>query len=1024
MKNKVIYLSLFLLCLVFHVNGQETKKYTGDNALYYHAEELYEKAQFSAARKEFRAFINSRLSDNDPFIEKAYYYEGLAALELYNEDAIPLLITYNNRYPENINKTLISFKIGNFFFQKEDFENAVRWYAQTPLNGVEKDRKDELLFKHGYSAFQLGDRVTALNAFRDVKDGTSQYAAPSLYFFSHLSYLSGALQVALEGFEKLKVDPVYSGVVPYYIIQIYHKQTRFQDVVDYAPTVLDSASLTEASDVYHLLGDAHYKLNQFKDAAKYLEIYYQKAKTTRVDDYQIAYSLYRNEEYDKAIKYFDRVARIDDTLGQTAMYQIADSYQKLNKLLPARSAFYRASEMKTMEKVQEDALYNFAVLSFKVDINPYDESVKAFENYLRKYPESSRKQDIYQCLVNVYSNTSNYSKALESLDQLPSKDTKLKSLYQIIAYNYGVELFQKARYDDAITHFALVNKYAIDPQLVALAKYWRGDAYYRLSKYTESIAEYKLFLGSPASNSLEEKTDAYYNLGYAYWNKEQFNDALDALQIYLQGNPKNKDKKVDACLKLADGYYTNKQNVLAIKYYKETIDLKSQLSDRATYYLAKSYGYNGQLQLKISALLSLIDDYKDSKYIMNGLYELAKSYKSGSEYDPALTYFRKYLNDYPQSALLIDCQLEIADIHYKKWDYAQAELDFKQILLEHDNVRDVCAAAVKGLMDVYIAQKHPEKASDLADQYPCANVSPDEKENLFYNPALQSYVDSNYLEAIPKFETYLTKFPQGRFANETYYFLGNSYYKIKDTVKAVQNYEAYLSGENNGYSEFAAVRVSAFYYSKKDYVNGIKYYLKLDQIATKAHNIFVAKIGLMRCYFLNNNYQEAIGYAKIVLGNNGLTNANHIDAEYVIGMANYKLGNNADAALSFNWLIKNTRTAITAESRFYLAEIHQKNNDLTLAENEINAILKMKPSYNFWIGKALILKTKIDIAHGDYVQAEQSLKSVLDFYPKDLNDGVLVEANELMDELMQLKNPVKIIEEEPDKKIEINQNNK
>jgi tetratricopeptide (TPR) repeat protein len=1008
--------------MAFHVQGQETKKYSGDNSLYYHAEELFEKAQYSAAREEFRAVINTHPSENDLFIQKAYYYEGLSALELFNEDAIPLLIAYNNRYPENINKAVISFKIANFFFQKEDFENAVIWYANTPLNAVEKDRKDELLFKHGYSAFQLDDRVTALNAFRDVKDGTSQYASPSLYFFSHLSYLSGALQVALEGFEKLKVDPNYSGVVPYYIIQIYHRQMRFQNVVDYAPTVLDSTSLTEISDVYHLLGDAYYKLNQFKEAAKYLEIYYQKAKTTRVDDYQIAYSLFRNEEYDKAIKYFDRVARVDDSLGQIAMYQIADSYQKLNKLLPARSAFYRASEMKTLEKVQEDALYNFAVLSFKVDINPYDESVKAFENYLRKYPESSRKQDIYQCLVNVYSNTSNYSKALESLDKLPSKDTKLKALYQIIGYNYGVELFQKARYEEAITNFALVNKYAIDPQLVALAKYWRADAFYRLKKYTESVAEYKLFLGSPASNSLEEKNDAYYNLGYAYWNKELYNDALDALQIYLQGSPKNKEKKVDACLKLADGYYTSKQNALAIKYYKETIDLKSDLSDRASYYLAKSYGYNGQLQLKINALLTLIEDYKDSKYIMNGVYELAKSYKSGSEYDPALVYFRKYLADYPQSPLLIDCQLEIADIHYKQWNYAQAELDFKQLLLEHDNVRDVCAAAVKGLMDVYIAQKKPEKASDLADQYPCANVSPDEKENLFYNPALQSYVDSNYVEAIPKFETYLTKFPQGRYANETYYFLGNSYFKIKDTVKAVLNYEAYLSGENNAYSEFAAARVSAFYYNKKDYVNGIKYYQKLDKIATKAYNIFVAKLGLMRCYFLNNNYQESIAYAKIVLESNGLTTANHIDAEYVLGLANYKLENYTDAALSLNWLVKNTRSAMTAESRYYLAEIHQKNKDLTLAENEINAILKMKPSYNFWIGKALILKTKIDIERGDYVQAEQSLKSVIDFYPKDLNDGVLLEANELMEELMQLKNPVKIIEEEPDKKIEINQN--
>ena len=45
---------------------------------------------------------------------------------------------------------------------------------------------------------------------------------------------------------------------------------------------------------------------------------------------------------------------------------------------------------------------------------------------------------------------------------------------------------------------------------------------------------------------------------------------------------------------------------------------------------------------------------------------------------------------------------------------------------------------------------------------------------------------------------------------------------------------------------------------------------------------------------------------------------------------------------------------------------------------------------------------------------------MLDFYPKDLNDGILIEANEMWEELMQLKNPIKIIEEEGDKKIEIN----
>ena len=51
---------------------------------------------------------------------------------------------------------------------------------------------------------QIGDKISAINGFRDVKDGKTQYAGPSMYFFSHLSYISGALQVALEGFEKLK----------------------------------------------------------------------------------------------------------------------------------------------------------------------------------------------------------------------------------------------------------------------------------------------------------------------------------------------------------------------------------------------------------------------------------------------------------------------------------------------------------------------------------------------------------------------------------------------------------------------------------------------------------------------------------------------------------------------------------------------------------------------------------------------------------------------------------------------------
>ena len=47
---------------------------------------------------------------------------------------------------------------------------------------------------------------------------------------------------------------------------------------------------------------------------------------------------------------------------------------------------------------------------------------------------------------------------------------------------------------------------------------------------------------------------------------------------------------------------------------------------------------------------------------------------------------------------------------------------------------------------------------------------------------------------------------------------------------------------------------------------------------------------------------------------------------------------------------------------------------------------------------------------------------VLDHY-KEQNDGILIEANELWDELMQLKNRTKSVEETGDAEIELNENN-
>jgi hypothetical protein len=42
---------------------------------------------------------------------KALYYEGVSALELFNNDAIPLLEQFNRDYPESIFQKDIAFQL-------------------------------------------------------------------------------------------------------------------------------------------------------------------------------------------------------------------------------------------------------------------------------------------------------------------------------------------------------------------------------------------------------------------------------------------------------------------------------------------------------------------------------------------------------------------------------------------------------------------------------------------------------------------------------------------------------------------------------------------------------------------------------------------------------------------------------------------------------------------------------------------------------------------------------------------------
>ncbi|MEZ4799568.1 MAG: hypothetical protein R2809_07325 [Flavobacteriales bacterium] len=76
----------------------------------------------------------------------------------------------------------------------------------------------------------------------------------------------------------MESDPNFSPIVPYYITQIYYKQKKYDELLAYAPAVLDSAknnTTKRVPEIARLIGDAYFIKEKYSDALPYLEQYHQ-----------------------------------------------------------------------------------------------------------------------------------------------------------------------------------------------------------------------------------------------------------------------------------------------------------------------------------------------------------------------------------------------------------------------------------------------------------------------------------------------------------------------------------------------------------------------------------------------------------------------------------------------------------------------------------------------------------------------------------------------------------------------------
>jgi TolA-binding protein len=977
-RNTAALLLLATIGVYTGASAQQTESFRSEYRPYYDAHELMGHAQYEAARKGFESFLDQQSNQRGELYVNAAYYRALCTMKLFHKDGERLMSTFILDFPESVWLNPAVLELGRYNFNRRDFKDSYYYFNELDIRDLNTPERDEVKFKLGFSAFELGKVQEARGHFYELKDKQGEYYGATNYYYGHIAYTEGNYQTALESFERAATDEKFAAVVPYYIVHIYHYQQKYDELITYAQPMLDSTSTGKKEEIARLLGNAYYQKQDYVQAQPFLELYMTRPGTTTPEDnYQVAYTYYRNKEYKKSIDYFAKATPVDNKLGQVATYQMADAYVQMGERKYAQNAFRTASQMDHDPEVTEDALFNYAKLAYELSYDPFHEAIQAFERYLNTYPNSSRKDEAYAFLLKVHLSTKNYKAAIGAIDKMKAPTPVDKANFQLSAYNYAVQEMRKGNNDEALTYFKLAKKYREDAGVAALADYWTGDLMYRKGEYPKAIDSYNTFLANTASVGTDYFNTANYNIGYCHFKTGEYGASLTAFRKFTSSQKENPKRRNDALLRIGDLHLVNKEYDLAIKSYQEALTMNVLNGDYALYNIGMAYGYQEQFDKKTIALNDMLQRFPETSLAPVARYELGDTYFLQNKLNEALTSLNIVINDFGQSPYRKKALLKRGLVQYRMSKYDEAIASYKQVVSEY-GVDSESKEAIAVLRSIYLDLGKIDEYTAWLNKVPNYSISPTEIDSLTYQAAENLIADSKCTEAISAFDNYLKKFPNGLFANNANYYQADCAYRQNNFDLAIKGFEYVAAQPVGKFSESALYGAAAIRFSRKEYSQALGHYEMLEQVATFASNKLEAQLGRMRCHYQLGSFNPALDAANQVIHADGATEAFITEARLLRGKIRLDQKNYVEARTDFSWLAENSKADAGAEAKFRLGLISLEENKLEEAENHVFELVKNFGSYEYWKVEGFMLLAEVYIVRKDYFQARATLQSVAD----------------------------------------------
>lgn len=967
--NRFLYTSLILSAI--NLSAQQSNIYTHELTDFDKAVALYKDKQYQAAQILFNKV--KTINSNYEVKSDCAYYSANCAIRLEQSGADAMMEDFVKDYPTSSKQNQAFIEVAHYYFEQGNYPQALKYFDRVDEGSMTNEEREKFNFQKGYCFFSAKNKKEADKYFNKVAN-SKEFGSQAKYYLGYMAYETDNYKEATQYFDQVQDQDKYKEKMSYFQADMNFKLGNFQKAIDLGVPQLSKSNAEEKSELNKIIGESYFNLKQYDKALPYLKEYRgKKGKWNNTDFYQLGYAYYKAGNYESAIGEFNKIIGGQDSVAQNAYYHLGESYLKVGKKQEALNAFKTASEMEFEAKIQEDAYLNYAKLSYEIG-NPYQSVPEVLMGYLNKYPQTAYKQEIENLLINSYITSKNYKEALSLLEK--NKNPQNRPAYQKVAFYRGLELYTDGNYNEALTLFKKSIAEPRDAKFTARATFWKAETEYNLDQFSEALIGFKQFAGSAEAKNVPEAKNADYNLAYTYFKLKEYESAAKHFQEYINVSKDDRVRLNDAYLRMGDSYFVTTKYWPAMDAYNKAIELRSVDADYAHFQKAISYGFVGKNDLKIENLNSFMKAHPKSKYADDALYELGNTYVTQNNVSKAVETYDRLENDYSGSSYVSKAILRQGLVYYNNDKDQQALVKFKEVVAKFPRTEEANEAVATARL-IYMDNNKVDEYAAWVKTLDFVEVSNADLDNDTYNAAEKQYLQNNSKQAVSGFSGYLANFPNGLHALKANFYLAQLYFADGLGTNAIPNYEYVIGKSRNEFTEQSLARLCEIYLKNKTYDKAVPVLQRLESEADFPQNVTFAQSNLMKCYYEQKEYANAVIYADKVLANAKTDDKVKSDAQIIVARSAIKTNDEVKAKEAYAKLQKIAKGELAAEALFYDAYFKNKEGKFEVSNTLVQKLAKDYSGYKYFGAKGLIVMAKNFYGLKDSFQATYILESVI-----------------------------------------------